>query len=161
MLPAAFETLAAWPLTPNGKIDLKALPAPSSLRPAWASQYVAPQSDVERRLASIWQSVLKVETVGIQDNFFDLGGNSLLIAQAHQRLQSEFELQIPLVELFKYPSIGLLAQWLSHREDNGTQLREQFEDEAGKRRQALNRRRQLAETGMHDPYSQDPTKDAE
>jgi acyl carrier protein len=145
MVPAIFEMLDAWPLTPNGKIDVSALPVPAGLRPSLAMEYVAPQSDMERKLALIWQSVLKVDKVGTQDNFFDLGGNSLLIAQVHQRMQSELGIQISLVDLFKYSSIGLLAQKLSRPEDTGREIREQFEDEAQKRLVALNRRKQLAQ----------------
>ena len=145
MVPTIFEMLDAWPLTPNGKIDVSALPVPAGLRPSLAMEYVAPQSDMERKLALIWQSVLKVDKVGTQDNFFDLGGNSLLIAQVHQRMQSELGIQISLVDLFKYSSIGLLAQKLSRPEDTGREIREQFEDEAQKRLVALNRRKQLAQ----------------
>jgi aryl carrier-like protein len=145
MIPAAFEMLEAWPLTPNGKVDVNALPIPTSTRPALGTDYVAPQSDLERKLALIWQAVLKVEKVGTQDNFFDLGGNSLLIAQAHQRLKTELGMQLSLVDLFRYPSIGLLAQWLSQKDDQGSEMQEQVDEEARKRRDALNRRRQLAQ----------------
>jgi hypothetical protein len=145
MIPVAFEMLEAWPLTPNGKVDVKALPAPTGIRSSLATDYVAPQSDLEHKLALIWQAVLKVEKVGTQDNFFDLGGNSLLIAKAHQRLQTELGLQLSLVDLFRYPSIGLLAQWLSQKDNQGLEMQEQVDEEAQKRRDALNRRRQLVQ----------------
>jgi hypothetical protein len=145
MVPAAFEMLEVWPLTPNGKIDVNALPAPTSLRPALGTEYVAPQSELEHKLTLIWQSVLKLEKVGTQDNFFDLGGNSLLIARAHQRLQVELGIQLSLVDLFRYPSIGLLAQRLSQKDDQGSEMQEQVNEEARKRREALSRRKQLAQ----------------
>jgi aryl carrier-like protein len=116
---------------------------------ALATTYQAPQSDLEHKLVLIWQMVLKVEKVGIQDNFFDLGGNSLLIAQAHQRVQAELGVNLSLVDLFKYPSIGLLAQWLSQKDNDAPALREQVEDDAQKRRGALNRRKQLAQKGLY------------
>ena len=147
MVPAVFEMLDAWPLTPNGKVDVKALPTPASIRPSLATDYVAPQSDLEHKLALIWQEVLKVEKVGTQDNFFDLGGNSLLIAQAHQRLQTELGLQLSLVDLFRYPSIGLLAQRLSQKDNQDIEIQKQVDEEAQKRRGALNRRRHLAQEG--------------
>ncbi len=148
MVPAVFEMLDAWPLTPNGKIDVKALPTPTGTR-ALATTYQAPQNDLEHKLALIWQAVLKVEKVGIQDNFFDLGGNSLLIAQAHQRVQTELGMNFSLVDLFKYPSIGLLAQWLSQKDNDSPVLRDQVEEDAQKRRGALNRRKQLAQKGLY------------
>ncbi|MBV9787774.1 MAG: amino acid adenylation domain-containing protein, partial [Chloroflexi bacterium] len=78
MIPAAFVVLDALPLTPNGKVDLRALPAPTDDRPELTPTYLAPRSGVERQIADVWQAALKLERVGIHDNFFDLGGHSLL-----------------------------------------------------------------------------------
>ena len=80
MIPTAFMFLDRFPLTPNGKIDRKALPVPST-RPAMKNNYVAPQTPVERILARLWAKVLRVDRVGVNDNFFELGGDSILSIQ--------------------------------------------------------------------------------
>src|SRR5678815_2998508 len=81
MLPAAIVVLEAFPVTANGKLDRRALPAPDALRPELASDYVAPQSAVETTLARIWAEVLELQRVGVRDNFFALGGDSILSIQ--------------------------------------------------------------------------------
>src|SRR5262249_5679028 len=80
MVPSPFLTLEAFPLTPNGKIDRKALPAPDRAATAGRPPFVAPRTEVEWDLTHVWQAVLKVKPIGVQDNFFDLGGHSLLAA---------------------------------------------------------------------------------
>ena len=77
MVPAAWVKLGALPLTANGKVDRKALPAPDSQRTELSSAYIARRSAIERDIAAVWQEVLGIEHVGINDNFFDLGGHSL------------------------------------------------------------------------------------
>ena len=113
MVPAAFVMLEALPLTPNGKVDRKALPAPDDSRPELEAVYQAPQTEVEKAIAKIWQELLHVEDVGIHDNFFELGGHSLLLVQVHSKLQNIFERDFPLVEMFQYPTISHLAGYLS------------------------------------------------
>jgi len=80
MIPAAFVLLDAFPLTPNGKVDRKALPAPQAERQI-ERVLVAPRSELEQRIATVWREVLHLEHVGVKDNFFDLGGHSLLIVE--------------------------------------------------------------------------------
>jgi amino acid adenylation domain-containing protein len=109
MVPAAFIELESFPLTPNGKIDRKALPAGDDVRQGLGSFYVAPQNEIERRIASIWQELLQVEKVGMNDSFFDLGGHSLLLAQLHSKLQETFDQEFSMVELFQYPTVSSLA----------------------------------------------------
>jgi hypothetical protein len=112
MVPSAFVELAALPLTPNGKVDQRALPAPSSgSRPG--PELVSPRNDLERGLAAIWREVLGIEQVGINDNFFELGGHSLLMVKAHGQIQALIEREISIVELFRFPTISLLAAHLS------------------------------------------------
>src|SRR5262245_22076416 len=115
MLPSLFLTLKALPLTPNGKIDRRALPEPTSARPELAGEYVAPRSQIERRLAEIWTQVLGLEEVGIHDNFFDLGGNSLQAAVFLNRLQQESGHIVYITALFDAPTIAKLATYLNHR----------------------------------------------
>jgi amino acid adenylation domain-containing protein len=113
MVPAALVTLKALPLTLNGKVDLALLPAPDRARPSLASAYSAPQSELERAIAAAWQEELNVETVGVDDNFFDLGGHSLRMAKVHARLKEALGREISLIELFQYPTVSSLARHLS------------------------------------------------
>ena len=113
MVPSAFVVLEAFPVTPSGKVDRRALPAPERSRPELQTVLVMPQSDAEQLIASVWQEVLQLEEVGIHDNFFDLGGNSLLLNQSAHKLAEIFGVQLSIVELFQYPTISALAQRLS------------------------------------------------
>jgi acyl carrier protein len=109
MVPSAFVALAALPLTANGKIDRRALPAPEG-RPEQERAYVAPRTPVEEVLAGIWAEVLRLDRVGVQDNFFDLGGHSLLATQVVSRLREAFSVELPLRALFETPTIMDLAE---------------------------------------------------
>ncbi|HEX5746348.1 MAG TPA: amino acid adenylation domain-containing protein [Archangium sp.] len=147
MVPAAFVPLAAMPLSPNGKLDRKALPAPEGLRLQSDTPYVEPRTELERNLARLWQEVLGVEQVGIHDRFFDVGGNSLLLVRAHGRLCAELGLEIALTELFKYPSIGALASYLAGRTNDGPDLRQESQERADNRRTLLEQRRRVRRAG--------------
>lgn len=113
MIPAAYVSLSALPLTVNGKLDRARLPDPQKDRQAFPIKYEAPCNQVERTIASIWQEELHLERVGIHDNFFDLGGSSLSMARVFDRLQATFGNRLKMVELFRYPTIGTLAKYLS------------------------------------------------
>lgn len=110
MLPSAFVPLDALPLTPNGKIDRRALPKPDSSSTSRTETFVAPRTPVEQTMAQIWSQVLKLEQVGIHDNFFDLGGHSLLAARVVARIQETLQIDIPLRRLFETPNIAALAE---------------------------------------------------
>ena len=112
MVPSAFMFLDSLPLAPNGKLDRKALPAPDQTRPELDEIFVAPRTPVEETLASIWAGVLKVDKVGIHDNFFHLGGHSLLATQLISRIRDTFKLDLPLRSLFETPTVHGLAQRL-------------------------------------------------
>lgn len=142
MVPSALVTLDEMPLTVNGKVERQALPAPESLRPELEVAYVAPQTELEQIIATIWQEVLHLEKVGIYDNFFDLGGHSLLIVQVHSRLQARLERNISMVEMFKYPTIELLAKHLSFNREKKP-IFEEISDLAQKQILAINRQKQL------------------
>jgi len=107
MTPSAFVVLDALPLTPNGKLDRAALPDPEM--GGSAAEYVEPATDTERRLAEIWQDVLKLERVGRNDDFFELGGHSLLATQAVSRIRDAFRAELPLKEIFERPTLAALA----------------------------------------------------
>ncbi|HEV8581881.1 MAG TPA: amino acid adenylation domain-containing protein [Thermoanaerobaculia bacterium] len=113
MIPAAFIALEAFPLTPSGKVDRKALPAPAGSREsAVETAYVDPGTELERTIAGVWREVLKLDRVGTGDNFFDLGGHSLLAAQVHARLAEILGREIALLDLFRYPTVVSLAAFL-------------------------------------------------
>lgn len=110
MVPGAFVMLSALPLTPNGKIDRKALPAPGLSRSALESAYVAPRTPIEEQLSKIWAEVLGVESVGVHDNFFNMGGHSLLVTQLVFRVRETFQVELPLRHLFEMPTLADLAK---------------------------------------------------
>jgi amino acid adenylation domain-containing protein len=111
MVPWTFVVLEALPLTTNGKVDRRALPAPHVLERSGA--YLAPRTELERAIAAVWQEVLGLPRIGVHDNFFESGGSSLLIAKLHSRLKSAVGLDIPVMELFRYPTIEALARKLA------------------------------------------------
>ncbi|MBA3711242.1 MAG: amino acid adenylation domain-containing protein [Pyrinomonadaceae bacterium] len=112
MLPAAFMVLSEMPLTPNGKVDRRALPAPGEARPEMEAGYVAPRNAVEDVVAGIWGEVLRVERVGVDDNFFELGGHSLLATQVISRVREAMRVEVPLRTLFEAPTVAELSQRL-------------------------------------------------
>nr|WP_272819430.1 non-ribosomal peptide synthetase [Scytonema hofmannii] len=109
MVPSAIVILESLPLTPNGKIDYRALPIPESTT-GIENTFIAPRTPVEAKLAQIWAQVLKVELVGIDDNFFEIGGHSLLATQVMSRLQEAFGTPLPLRCLFESPTIAQLSE---------------------------------------------------
>jgi len=115
MIPAAFITLTALPLTPGGKVDRQALPQPDNLRPELDSTYSAPRDPIETDLCKMWAEVLGVDKVGIYDNFFELGGHSLMATQVTARVREMFNVDVPLRELFEAPTIASLAEMITHR----------------------------------------------
>ena len=142
MVPGAFMLLPELPRTPNGKLDRRALPQPEALRPDQKASYVAPQNELERSLAAIWQQALGVEKVGVYDNFFDLGGHSLLMIQVHTQLRSELNRELAVIDMFKYPTISDLAKFLSQKQAEQP-IFEQVSDRAEKRRETRSRQAQL------------------
>jgi acyl carrier protein len=113
MVPGAYVSLPALPLTVNGKVDRAKLPAPPKDNQAPSIKFEAPCTQIERTIATIWQAELKLEKVGIHDNFFDLGGSSLIMVRVFDRLQTQFDNRLKMVELFRHPTIATLAKHLS------------------------------------------------
>jgi acyl carrier protein len=142
MVPAFFVPLAALPLAPNGKIDHQALPEVEDLRRGLDATYVMPGTETERTIAQVWQEVLHVERVGIHDNFFDLGGHSLAMVQVHSKLQAVYSNALSLIDMFHYPTISALAQYVS-QEESTPSAAPHSEARAETRRESLRRQRQL------------------
>ena len=133
MMPSTFVFLDAMPTTPNGKIDRRALPAPEDLRAEADGDdaFAPPADDVERAIGEIWRTVLRVDRVGRHDNFFDLGGHSLLLIQVLTRLERVFSRDVPLMDLFRHPTIAelapLFAESREERAASSVPVREPFD----------------------------------
>jgi acyl-coenzyme A synthetase/AMP-(fatty) acid ligase/acyl carrier protein len=111
MVPALFVRLDTVPLSPNGKVDRAALPWPVFV--SETSPSVGAASELEQKIADVWKRLLRVERVGLDDNFFDLGGDSLLLIAVQSNLQKELQLEIPIMDLFEFTTIRLLAARLN------------------------------------------------
>jgi amino acid adenylation domain-containing protein len=120
MVPSYFVSMDALPLNANGKVDRGALPAPGQARPDLDELVVPPRGEVEEALAAIWSSLLGVELVGVDDNFFDLGGHSLLGTQMISRIRDAFHVELPLRRLFESPTIAGLAAALAEMTADAT-----------------------------------------
>ncbi|MEG5038373.1 MULTISPECIES: amino acid adenylation domain-containing protein [unclassified Microcoleus] len=119
MIPSAFVVLKALPLTPNGKIDRQALPAPS-IAANFTDTFVGPRTPGEEILAGIWSQLLNLQKVGIHDNFFDLGGHSLLITQLLAKVRESFQVELPLRVLFEAPTVAGLAEKIEMQQGGNT-----------------------------------------
>jgi len=115
MIPSNYVILEKFPLTPSGKIDRLSLPSPEKTRPLLDGSYVAPRTPTEQIIMEIWAEALGLENVGVIDNFFDLGGDSLMLLWMHTHIQETFAIDIPIVIMFKYPTITALAQFIINR----------------------------------------------
>ena len=122
MLPSAYMMMERLPLTANGKVDRKALPAPDDARPELAQTYVAAQTLTQELIVSAWEEVLGIERIGIDDDFFDLGGHSLLAMQVISRLRDAFKLELPVRLLFSKPTIRALAKSVDEELQTGRAL---------------------------------------
>ena len=144
MVPSAFVVLDALPLTPNGKVDRRALPAPGGSRPELSIAYAMPQSELERKIAGLWQELLPVDKVGIHDNFFELGGHSLLAVRMQSRLQELLGQDVAIVDLFSYPTVHSLARYFSRASEvfPGMEHANPRIENRNRRRKDRNRRRE-------------------
>jgi amino acid adenylation domain-containing protein/thioester reductase-like protein len=119
MVPSAFVVLDELPLSANGKVDRKLLPAPVDVRPESAGDYVAPRTPTENTIAGIWSDVLQIKNIGVHDNFLELGGHSLLAAQVIARIRQAFQIEIPLASVFQAPTVAELATLVDGRAHTG------------------------------------------
>ena len=116
MMPSAFVVMDSLPLLPNGKVDRRTLPQPDPERAELKKTYVAPQTALQKKLADIWTEVLKLERLGIHDNFFDLGGHSLLATQVIARVRGTLQIELPLRTLFQAPTVAEMAAIITQNE---------------------------------------------
>ena len=121
-IPSVLIKLDFLPLTPNGKIDRKALPNPDNIRPELENNFVAPRTPTEEILTNIWSELLRVEKVGIHDDFFSLGGHSLLATQVISRIRTAFNTEIPLKYLFDFPTVAKLSKSIDNFHGKKLQL---------------------------------------
>ncbi len=117
MIPSAFVTVPALPLTPSGKVDRRALPAPGTARPDGERPLVAPRDLLEAQLAEMWEELLGLHPVGVQDDFFDLGGHSLLAVQVVRQVEALYGRALPLTALYAEPTVEGLARLLRREAD--------------------------------------------
>jgi acyl-CoA synthetase (AMP-forming)/AMP-acid ligase II/precorrin-6B methylase 2/acyl carrier protein len=140
MVPGAFVTLDALPLTPNGKIDRAALPAPDRVREQSAAPREPPRNEIERGIIDVLRELTAAGDVGAEDNFFDVGANSLILVQASVRLRAILGRPVPLVKLFQFPTARALAAAMGEG-DSGDRTavptREEGQERAQIRRDAL------------------------
>ncbi|HEU4712838.1 MAG TPA: amino acid adenylation domain-containing protein [Pyrinomonadaceae bacterium] len=142
MIPASFVFLDTMPLTNSGKIDRAKLPQASGERPKVDQEYVAPTTVVQQQIAAIWQEVLRLDKVGLYDNFFDLGANSLLMVRVRSKLLSDLGRDVAMLDLFKHTTIDSLAKFLSGEQEEDHSL-QNSQDRGLARKESVNRLRQL------------------
>lgn len=142
MVPPSIIMLDKLPITRNGKVDRKALSSIKKGDRAVAAEIVSPSGELEHAIAAIWQEVLNVEKVGVKNNFFDLGGHSLLMVQLHRKLHESLGLEISMLELFSNPTVEMQARFAANRRANDISL-ESIRDAVAVRRDAMNRRADL------------------
>ncbi len=145
MVPTAFVRLDAIPLTANGKVDRSRLPEPGTSRPELEVAYLAPQTAAERAITEVWRELLGIEQIGLDDNFFDLGGHSLLLIEVRGRLEAALGRPVAMVDLFRFPSVGALARSLTPQTESRTVQQKGFD--RGADRQAARRRLQARAVG--------------
>jgi long-subunit acyl-CoA synthetase (AMP-forming) len=146
MVPAVYVAMEAIPLTANGKIDRRSLPEPQTIRTEPGADHVKPRSDTEKIIAAVWQQVLNTGDLSIHDNFFDLGGHSLLLVEVNSKLREALNREIQIVEMFKHPTVMSLAKYLDEGQNN-TARTQRTKDRAAKRRNAMNRHKAPMEMG--------------
>jgi acyl carrier protein len=142
MIPSIFVKMDTMPLTPNGKIDRKSLPHPKIERPELVQEFIQPQNELHEIISRLWSKILKIDKIGINDNFFDLGGDSLLSVQLVMLLEKEMKTEIPVVKFFQYPTIRNFADYIERKRSSQKHSQSNLESRALLQRKALAKRRQ-------------------
>jgi natural product biosynthesis luciferase-like monooxygenase protein len=141
MVPSAYHTVSSLPLSANGKVDRKALRVPETVNRALPSKESPPSTTLESQIAAIWQALLRVDHLSVDDNFFDVGGHSLLLVQVHHRVQKLVAREFPLVAVLEHPTIRSIASFLEGTKPRET---ESTADRVSKQRNAIREQRERA-----------------
>ena len=139
MVPASFVITDQLPLTPNGKVDRRALSTLDGSVHDSEDLFVAPQTDLEQKIAEAWRQALRLEKIGRHDNFFDIGGHSLLMTKVHSSLRNTLDQELRIIDMFRYPTIASLASYVEHSSSqsnniNGIKQRANRQKELASRR---------------------------
>lgn len=142
MVPQGIVTLEGLPLTPSGKVDRRALPAykPIELHNREKKESVPPKTELERSIVEVWKEVLQLEQVGVNENFFELGGHSLSLIQVHTKLQDKLNQELPLVSMFRFPTVRSLVESLRDQEKQQVDLNTVMNRVQRKKQQQLRKR---------------------
>jgi hypothetical protein len=132
MVPSAIVTMDELPLNPNGKVDRAALPAPA----AATAEGAQPQGELERAIAAVWREVLNLDAVGVNDNFFEIGGHSLLLASLHEKLEAALGRELLMVDLFRSPTVRSFAALVGEHGEPQPRAAQRGEDRGSARRAA-------------------------
>jgi acyl carrier protein len=144
MIPSYFVQLEKIPLTPNGKIERKSLPSPGQSRLKPGEAFVSPKTQLEKTIAQVWKNTLKLESVGVNDSFFELGGNSMEIVIITNQLRNQLTVEIPVAAMFRYRTIRAFVSYLTQQEDQGkleTDRREALKRGEEKKRKKMQMRK--------------------
>src|SRR6185503_8593682 len=152
MIPTFFVLLATLPVGPNGKVDVKALPDEGDIPSAVSASYVAPATEMERAITLLWQQVLRLERLGIHDNFFDVGGHSLAMVQVHGRLQTMCKRTLSLIDLFQYPTVHTLAAYLTREANAVTTVPSSHRRQQTRRESTHRRQTRTGRSRRHDVH---------
>ena len=145
MVPSAFLVQDALPLLPNGKVDRRSLPMPGTYRPQRSPSFLGPTTSLESTITDIWLQALQIERLGMHDNFFDLGGHSLLLVRVHRELSKHVAQAISVTDMFRYPTVASLAGFLSR--ESQTEPGGNIAAERVRKRAAAMRRRPVIASG--------------
>jgi hypothetical protein len=148
MIPAAFVTLPELPLDAHGKVDRAALPRPAASRPDLQVGYAAPETEIERLIGEVWRESLHLDSIGIHDNFFDLGGDSFLMFQVHHGVTRGLSRDFPVMRMFQHPTIHALAGWLARQDEEPSLASSQVRAES--RRSSMQEQRRRRGLGRSD-----------
>lgn len=143
MLPSAIVLLDKLPLTTNGKVNYHALPPPEGRDTSRPDLYAGPQDELEERIAAVWRKVLGLKRVGVYENFFEVGGHSLLMVQLHRGVRESLDREFRLVEMFRFPTINSLAKYLKQGERAPETGSGKIENRVSRREEARERRRRF------------------
>lgn len=145
MQPSEFVVMDELPLTPSGKVDRRSLPAPDYQRPELNAPYTAPRNETEQAIQDVWKQLLPVDQIGICDNFFDLGGHSLLLVQMQRRINEVLHASVSVVDLFRFPTIAAIATFVRGDACRSDSVREAGERAAARKRVYERQRRQASD----------------